>query len=100
MAKLTTVIELSIEKELVEIAMRYERGNTLLIDALMGMVNQYFDHAKDDPSIVSHSFMSCEEEAIDVLIDAGFAQAVGKASYRLLWDKLEERKNLTKDDDD
>jgi len=71
-------------------------GNTALLSALMDMVNQWFLRDKDtcgENDILHHSFMSCEEQAISVLIDAGMAEEVepGKNGYRLLWSKLAER---------
>jgi hypothetical protein len=66
-------------------------GNTVLLTALMDMVNQFF-YTHDD-EFLTHSFMSAEEHAIEVLIAAGMAEEVeveGKG-YRLLWDKLEAR---------
>ena len=56
--------------------------------ALMSMVNQFFMTEED--GTISHSFMSAEEEAIDVLLDLGLAEEVtpGKVFYRLRWDKL------------
>ena len=70
-------------------ASKYRRGNTLLIEALMDMVNQFFYTRPDDT--LSHSFMSAEENAIETLINAGFAEELEGCTYRLLWDKLEER---------
>ncbi len=71
-------------------AAKYRRGNTLLIEALMDMVNQFFCWRPDDT--LSHSFMSAEENAIETLINAGFAEELDGCTYRLLWDKLEQRK--------
>lgn len=65
-------------------------GNTVLLEALMDMVNQFFISRGD--GIVTHSFMSAEEGAIDALLDADMAEEVPGVGYRLLWDKLEERK--------
>lgn len=76
---------------------RLRAGNTALLEALMDMVNQFFysknnsGQYDEDGDILSHSFMSAEEGAISVLIQAGMAEEVG-GGYRLLWDKLEERK--------
>lgn len=73
-------------------------GNTALLEALMDMVNQFFysknSHGQydEDGDILSHSFMSAEEGAISVLIQAGMAEEVTGKGYRLLWDKLEARK--------
>lgn len=71
-------------------AAKYRRGNTLLIECLMDMVNQFFCWRSDDT--FSHSFMSAEENAIETLINAGFAEELEGSTYRLLWDKLEQRK--------
>lgn len=73
-------------------------GNTKLLEALMDMVNQFFysknEDGKDDEDgpILNHSFMSAEECAIGVLLEAGMAEEVPGMGYRLLWDKLEARK--------
>lgn len=69
---------------------RYRNGNTALIEALMDMVHQYFRNSPD--GIVNHSFISAEEGAIEVLVQAGMAEEVPGKGYRLLWDKLEARK--------
>lgn len=71
------------------------RGNTLLIEALMDMVGQRF-YERD--GVYSHSFMSSDEQAIEVLMQAGYAEEVepGKNGYRLLWDKVEARKDQPK----
>ena len=69
---------------------RTQRGNTKLIEALMGMVNQNF--TKGHSGGLAPSFMSCDEGAIEVLIEAGFAEQVEMGNYALFWDKLEERK--------
>lgn len=71
-------------------AAKYRRGNTLLIESLMDMVTQFFHTRPDDT--LSHSFMSAEENAIETLIEAGFAEELEGCTYRLLWDKLEQRK--------
>lgn len=66
------------------------KGNTALISALMSMVGQFFyDNHGDE--VLTHSYMSAEEEAIDVLLKAGFAEEVEGGGYRLLWEKLSER---------
>lgn len=77
-----------------ELALR--RGNKVLIESLMDMVNQFFIHPDVDScgydsTPLRHSFMSAEEAAIDALLEAGFAIETDKG-YVLLWDKLEERK--------
>lgn len=71
---------------------RLRAGNTVLLDALMGMVGQFF-HGELD-GVLSHSFMSAQEAAIDVLIQAGMAveDEPNKNAYRLNWDALEARK--------
>lgn len=77
---------------------RLRAGNTKLLEALMDMVNQFFiGHGADgksdtDGEILTHSFMSAEEQAIAVLIEAGMAEEISRSSYRLLWGKLEARK--------
>lgn len=77
---------------------RLRRDNTALLEALMDMVNQFFyhknenDQSDEDGEFILHAFMSAEEEAIAVLIDAGMAEEVKGKGYRLLWDKLEARK--------
>jgi hypothetical protein len=45
-----------------------KRHNALLLDALMGMVNQHFHH---DTERLRHSFMSADEDAIDLLLASG-----------------------------
>lgn len=69
------------------------RGNTSLLSALMSMVNQFFyERDEGDPvgTVLTHSYMSAEEEAIEVLLDAGMAEEVARG-YVLSWDKLAER---------
>lgn len=72
-----------------------KRGNTVLIESLMGMVNQFF-YETQDGEYLYHRFMSAEEGAIDTLIDSGFAEVVEGKGYKLLWDKLEQRKKELK----
>lgn len=76
-------------------ATAFRDGNTALIEALMNMANQFF-HESADGKYLHHSFMSAEEGAIEALEDAGFAEEVEPEVYRLLWDKLEERKARAK----
>lgn len=72
-----------------------KRGNTILIDSLMGMVDQFF---RDDGSgNLSHRFMAAEEYAIKTLLEAGFAEEID-GDYRLLWDKIEEREKSLNDE--
>ena len=66
-----------------------KKGNTELIDALMGMVEQFF-HFNDETDRFNHSFMSAEEYAIDVLIRAGFATEDHKG-FILDYTKIEKR---------
>lgn len=71
---------------------RLRSGNTALIEALMDMVNQHFHRPRhDDPDVLGHMFMSANEGAIEVLLDAGMAKEV-PGGYWLLWGKLAERK--------
>lgn len=65
-----------------------KRGNTALLEALMGMVNQHFDHREDGH--LTHTFMSSDEGAIAALIEAGFAEET-KRGYLLNYDRLSER---------
>lgn len=44
-------------------------GNTILISALMGMVGQFF-YGEDMEGPLTHAFMSAEEQAIEVLMQA------------------------------
>ena len=72
------------------------RGNTRLIEALMDYVNQTFAHDMNDEDLISHGFVAAEEQAIQTLVDAGFAEHVEgwSNSYRLNWGKLEARKKM------
>jgi hypothetical protein len=71
---------------------RLKRGNTELIDALMAMVGQFFYSDNNSMGgVLTHSHMSAEENAIEVLLAAGFAEKVD-GGYRLLWDKMQERR--------
>lgn len=73
-------------------------GNFKLIEALMAMVEQFFDASDEngqydeDGKIFSHRFMSAEERAIAVLVEAGMAEEIepGKNGYRLREDLLEQ----------
>lgn len=71
-----------------------KRGNTVLIDSLMGMVDQFF--RDDGDGNLSHRCMSAEEYAIKTLLEAGFAEEVN-GDYRLLWAKIEEREKAIRD---
>lgn len=78
------------------------RGNTLLLGALMDMVNQFF-YAKDtggnyseDGPVLSHAHTSAEESAISVLLEAGMA-IPHPFGYVLLWDALAARKREERD---
>jgi len=72
-------------------AQALRNGNTLLISALMDMVGQFF-YSKDDTADgpLTHAFMSAEEQAIEVLMQAGFATEK-EGAYYLDWDKLNKR---------
>lgn len=78
------------------------RGNTLLLDALMNMVNQFFYSKGQDGSydndgmILAHAHMSAEESAISVLLEAGMA-IPHPYGYVLLWDALAARKRAERD---
>lgn len=75
-------------------ATKLRRGNTILLEALMDMVNQFF-YEKDlgdwGGTVLTHTFMSAEEHAIAALVEAGMASEVS-SGYVLLWDKLAARK--------
>jgi hypothetical protein len=71
-------------------------GNTVLISALMGLLNQHCIH---DEEFICDVCLSADEEAINVLEDAGFLVKVSEGKYKLMWNKLEEReKELRKAD--
>jgi len=76
---------------------RLRDGNTKLLDALMGMVDEFFVHhgasgaPDEDGEILTHSYMNAEEQAIDTLIAAGMAEEALGGGYRLLWEKLKAR---------
>lgn len=72
-----------------------KRGNTILIDSLMGMVDQFF--RDDGNGNLSHRFMAAEEYAIKTLLEAGFAEEID-GDYRLLWGKIEEREKSLNDE--
>ena len=59
-----------------------------LIKALMEMVNRFFYFEQD--GTLSHHGMTCEEQAIDVLVKLGYAEQVvpDQIICRLLWEKL------------
>jgi hypothetical protein len=61
-------------------------GNTRLLEALMDMCNQYLGNP------CNHGYMSVAEGALEVLEEAGMAEFHGDSHYKLLWEKLEERK--------
>ena len=67
------------------------RGNTELTSALMSMVNQ--NCAAEDGVVSLFSALSCDEEAVKVLVAAGFAtQPDPKVqSWGLNWEKLDAR---------
>lgn len=83
---MTTTEPLSLEVQ-VE---RYKAGNTALLEALMDMVLQHLREGPD--GIFNHSFLSSDEAAIEVLVQAGMVEVVPGSGYRLLWDALEARK--------
>ena len=80
-----------------EEATKLRRGNTVLLEALMDMVNQFFYHKDQDGGyngvgdVLSHAHMSAEEGAISVLLEAGMA-AHHQHGYVLLWPELATRK--------
>ena len=58
-----------------------------LLEALMDMVSQHFYHIPNT-DLVSHSFMSSDENAIEVLIKHGMAKEIRPNAYMLLWGDL------------
>jgi len=68
----------------------YKAGNTALLEALMDMVFQHFHENQE--GFLNHQFISSDEAAIEVLLSAGMAEHVSGKGYRLLWDKLADRK--------
>lgn len=77
--------------DLIETIHRLRNGNTALLEALMDMVNQFFCRRNEDDFIYP-GFVSAEEAAIAVLVEAGMAEEVNGMGYRLLWGNLEARK--------
>ena len=65
------------------------RSNTILLEALMDMVNQFYREGQTGS--MRHEFLTVEEAAVRVLIDAGFATEKN-GGYELLWDRLTERR--------
>ncbi len=62
-------------------------GNTLLIASLMELVDNVFLHDED---LIYHMGTDAHKQAVETLVDAGFADKIGE-NYKLRWDKLEER---------
>ena len=89
------ILELKMDNE--ETIKLLKNGNTNLLEALMEMVNQYFIHNTVDDDIINHGCLSAEENSIEILQQAGMAERVVTPTpgYKLLWDKLEERKKVT-----
>jgi hypothetical protein len=71
-----------------------KKGNTMLISALMDMVNQFFQ-TNEDTGTLTHSFMFSEEHAISVLIEAGFATE-DEGCFYLDYKKLDYRQEEEK----
>lgn len=67
------------------------RGNTVLIEAVMKLVSEYLFVTKG--GMLIPSFISADDFALDVLVDAGYA-SINKShnAFELHWDLLEERK--------
>ena len=76
---------------------RLKRGNTALIEALMDMCSQHcFNHNYGQVDeftnpLLSHDFVSSNEGALALLVEAGFAETDNNVDYRLLYDKLKAR---------
>jgi len=72
--------------------LRLRSGNTALIDSLMDMVCQHCPSVGEKDGLLYYDAgLSSNESALLLLWSAGCAEEV-KGHYRLLWDKLEERK--------
>ena len=71
-----------------------KNGNTVLISALMGLLNQHCIH---DEEFICDICLSADEEAISILEDAGFLVKVSEGKYKLMWNKLEEREKELKE---
>lgn len=77
------------------------RGNAKLIEALMGMCGQYMALADGYPEnqvTTAPDYLSCDEYAMKVLEEAGFAERmqldsgqISPSDWVLRYDKLEER---------
>lgn len=61
-----------------------KREKNEALEALSDMVLQFFTESSDDRSLLSHSFMSAEEHAINVLLKYGRAEEVRRNRYRLI----------------
>jgi len=72
-----------------------KNGNTVLISALMGLLNQHCIH---DGEFICDVCLSADEEAINVLEDAEFLVKVSDGKYKLMWNKLEEREKELKEE--
>jgi hypothetical protein len=66
------------------------RGNTVLLEALMWQVLQGCAMLETDDEVVK-AYYSCDHTSLEVLVEAGLAEKEGD-EYRLLWDKLDKRK--------
>lgn len=58
-----------------------------LLEALMEMVNQHFYHIPNT-DLLSHSFISADEDAIKILIKHGMAKEIRPNAYMLMWGDL------------
>jgi hypothetical protein len=74
-------------------------GNTRLLDALADMANQHFYRTNGTQlgaivEVLTDGGLSANENAADVLIDAGIMKRIveEKDWYKIDWDALEERR--------
>ena len=66
-----------------------EGENTVLLEAMMDVCHQYMT---DNDGYCRHMFMSTGEWVLPLLEKNGLAKHIKGDKYKLLWDKLEERR--------
>jgi len=68
----------------------YKAGNTALLEALMCMCNQHCAHRAS--GALDHGYLSANEDALEILEQAGMATPVKGDGWTLNWAALEARK--------
>jgi len=68
----------------------FRAGNTALLEALMDMCNQHCHQVNSD--VLWHHFLSANENAFEILEEAGMATPTAGDGWTLNWDALEARK--------